>query len=69
MKQELKQFSENLKSDPDYFCKEGEKSVNRKKNRYKDILPCKFKRDLCFCSHVICMKISSNCYDLILYLS
>lgn len=41
MYQELKQFSENLKTDPAYLSKEGEKTVNRKKNRYKDILPCK----------------------------
>lgn len=40
--QDLKQFSETLKVRKEYACTEGEKEVNRKKNRYKDILPCKF---------------------------
>jgi protein tyrosine phosphatase len=39
--QELKFFSEILKTSKQYSCSEGEKEVNRKKNRYKDILPCK----------------------------
>ena len=39
--QSLKLFSDQLKCQPDYSCAEGEKDVNRKKNRYKDILPCK----------------------------
>jgi len=39
--QELKSFSDSLKQLPEFSCKEGEKDVNRKKNRYKDILPCK----------------------------
>ncbi|KAJ9584822.1 hypothetical protein L9F63_020843 [Diploptera punctata] len=37
--QELKFFSEILKTSKQYSCSEGEKEVNRKKNRYKDILP------------------------------
>ncbi|XP_018908297.2 uncharacterized protein [Bemisia tabaci] len=37
--QELKLFSESLKHEEEYSCSEGEKSVNKKKNRYKDILP------------------------------
>ncbi|RZF37293.1 hypothetical protein LSTR_LSTR005625 [Laodelphax striatellus] len=37
--QELKLFSETLKSLKQYSCSEGEKEVNKKKNRYKDILP------------------------------
>ncbi|PNF17113.1 hypothetical protein B7P43_G09096 [Cryptotermes secundus] len=37
--QELKFFSEILKTLKQYSCSEGEKEVNRKKNRYKDILP------------------------------
>jgi tyrosine-protein phosphatase non-receptor type 12/18/22 len=40
--QELKFFSEILKTSKQYSCSEGEKEVNRKKNRYKDILPCKY---------------------------
>ena len=39
--QSLKLFSDHLKSQEDFTCSEGEKDVNRKKNRYKDILPCK----------------------------
>ncbi|XP_047103268.1 uncharacterized protein LOC124722110 [Schistocerca piceifrons] len=37
--QELKLFSEVLKTSEQYCCSEGQKEVNRKKNRYKDILP------------------------------
>ncbi|XP_054280017.1 uncharacterized protein LOC128998066 isoform X2 [Macrosteles quadrilineatus] len=37
--QELKLFSESIKGTKQYSCSEGEKEVNRKKNRYKDILP------------------------------
>ncbi|XP_014258567.1 uncharacterized protein LOC106672013 isoform X2 [Cimex lectularius] len=37
--QDLKLFSENVKSLKEYSCLEGEKEINRKKNRYKDILP------------------------------
>lgn len=36
----MKAFSDGLKSIDQYSTKEGEKEVNRKKNRYKDILPC-----------------------------
>ncbi|XP_034239838.1 formin-like protein 20 isoform X2 [Thrips palmi] len=42
--QELKLFSENLKGHKLYASGEGEKEVNRKKNRYKDILPFDFSR-------------------------
>ena len=38
--QSLKLFSDQLKCQPEYSSAEGEKDVNRKKNRYKDILPC-----------------------------
>lgn len=38
--QELKLLSESLKGIQAFSCKEGEKEVNRRKNRYKDILPC-----------------------------
>eukprot|EP00096_Caligus_rogercresseyi_P016245 TRINITY_DN884_c0_g1_i2.p1 TRINITY_DN884_c0_g1~~TRINITY_DN884_c0_g1_i2.p1 ORF type:complete len:992 (-),score=351.14 TRINITY_DN884_c0_g1_i2:57-3032(-) len=41
---ELKSFSEELKSSKDYSTSEGEKDVNRKKNRYKDILPFDYSR-------------------------
>ncbi|CAG0898656.1 unnamed protein product [Darwinula stevensoni] len=37
--QNLKLVSESLKSLSEYSCKEGEREVNRRKNRYKDILP------------------------------
>lgn len=36
----LKELTESLKSDPTYPMNEGQSDVNRKKNRYKDILPC-----------------------------
>ena len=39
--QALKSLSDSLKTQPEYSCSEGEQEVNRKKNRYKDILPCK----------------------------
>ena len=38
--QELKLLGESLKGMPMYSCSQGEKEVNRRKNRYKDILPC-----------------------------
>ena len=41
--QALKAFSDGLKGQADFSSSEGEKEVNRKKNRYKDILPCKKK--------------------------
>ncbi|CAG0881390.1 unnamed protein product [Cyprideis torosa] len=37
--QNLKLLSEELKGKPEYSCSEGEREVNRRKNRYKDILP------------------------------
>ena len=37
--QELKSFSDHLRTQPDFGCGQGELEVNRKKNRYKDILP------------------------------
>ena len=46
--QALKSFSDSLKTQSDYSCSEGEKEVNRKKNRYKDILPCKSLKLLYF---------------------
>jgi tyrosine-protein phosphatase non-receptor type 12/18/22 len=42
--QSLKLFSDHLKSQEDFTCSEGEKDVNRKKNRYKDILPFDYSR-------------------------
>ncbi|XP_045621473.2 uncharacterized protein [Procambarus clarkii] len=42
--QELKLLTESLKTRPDYCCLEGEKDVNRRKNRYKDILPYDYTR-------------------------
>lgn len=38
----LKELTESLKSDAHYSTIEGNSDVNRKKNRYKDILPCLF---------------------------
>lgn len=38
--QALKELTESLKNDSNCRCLEGEKDVNRRKNRYKDILPC-----------------------------
>ena len=55
--QELKLLSENIKTLPLFSCDEGEKEVNRRKNRYKDILPCKsFSRIFLFlysCSDIV----------------
>jgi protein tyrosine phosphatase len=39
--QSLKELTETLKRDEDFLCGQGLEDVNRKKNRYKDILPCK----------------------------
>ena len=39
--QALKSLSESLRNQSEYSCSQGEQEVNRKKNRYKDILPCK----------------------------
>uniref|UniRef100_A0A8D8PTC7 protein-tyrosine-phosphatase n=1 Tax=Cacopsylla melanoneura TaxID=428564 RepID=A0A8D8PTC7_9HEMI len=36
---DLKLFSESIKTNADFSSSEGEKEVNKKKNRYKDILP------------------------------
>jgi tyrosine-protein phosphatase non-receptor type 12/18/22 len=38
--QTLKDLTESLKTDPNCGSVEGENDVNRRKNRYKDILPC-----------------------------
>lgn len=38
----LKELTESLKNDPSCPMIEGHSDVNRKKNRYKDILPCKY---------------------------
>jgi len=35
----LKSLSESLRNQSEYSCSQGEQEVNRKKNRYKDILP------------------------------
>lgn len=42
--QDLKLLTESLKSRAEYCCNEGEKDVNRRKNRYKDILPYDYTR-------------------------
>ncbi|XP_076042974.1 uncharacterized protein LOC143026451 isoform X4 [Oratosquilla oratoria] len=42
--QELKILTESLKGLAEYSCLEGEKEVNRRKNRYKDILPYDYSR-------------------------
>jgi len=42
--QALKGFSDDLKTQEDYSSSEGDKEVNRKKNRYKDILPFNYSR-------------------------
>ena len=35
----MKLFSDQIKCQAEFSCSEGERDVNRKKNRYKDILP------------------------------
>ena len=40
----LKGFSDELKTQEEYSSSEGDKEVNRKKNRYKDILPFNYSR-------------------------
>ncbi|XP_023236807.1 uncharacterized protein DDB_G0283357-like isoform X1 [Centruroides sculpturatus] len=42
--QKLKDLTEQLKHDPNYSCSQGECDVNRRKNRYKDILPYNYTR-------------------------
>ncbi|XP_054720691.1 uncharacterized protein LOC129230317 [Uloborus diversus] len=42
--QKLKALTEELKHDEDYSTSEGLKEVNRRKNRYKDILPYNYTR-------------------------
>jgi len=44
--QSLKQFSDELKGKEDFSTSEGDREVNRKKNRYKDILPFNYTRVL-----------------------
>jgi len=39
--QRVKQQSAQLKQNPQYQSIAGEKPDNKRKNRYKDILPCK----------------------------
>ena len=40
----MKAFSEDLKNKDDFSCSEGDSEANRKKNRYKDILPFNYSR-------------------------
>lgn len=42
--QALKGFSDDLKTQEEFSSSEGDKEVNRKKNRYKDILPFNYSR-------------------------
>ncbi|XP_047737222.1 uncharacterized protein LOC108680035 isoform X2 [Hyalella azteca] len=42
--QELKAITESLKNEPGFECSHGEKEENRRKNRYKDILPYDYTR-------------------------
>lgn len=44
--QYLKKKSGIYLRDGTYPAKEGEKKINRAKNRYKDILPCKFNKKI-----------------------
>ena len=40
----MKAFSEDLKNKDEFSCSEGDSEANRKKNRYKDILPFNYSR-------------------------
>mgnify|MGYP001451476625 CR=1 FL=1 len=40
----MKSFSEDLKNKDEFSCAEGDSEANRKKNRYKDILPFNYSR-------------------------
>ena len=40
----MKAFSDELKTNEEYSCSEGDREANRKKNRYKDILPFNYSR-------------------------
>jgi len=42
--QSLKSFSDELKTKEEFSSSEGDKDVNKKKNRYKDILPFNYSR-------------------------
>ena len=53
--QEIRNISADLKKK--LTTNEGAKDVNRKKNRYKDILPCKFLSILCVDSHNLCSQL------------
>ena len=40
----MKAYSEELKNKDEFSCSEGDSEANRKKNRYKDILPFNYSR-------------------------
>lgn len=57
----LKELTESLKNDP-ICCPvvEGQSDVNKKKNRYKDILPCKFSHWIVY----FCFELSSFVFQM-----
>lgn len=60
----LKELTESLKNDVNCPMIEGHSEVNRKKNRYKDILPCKY-----ISQHTCCTLFISHCLTIYTFIN